>query len=257
MLVDDLYKAYFVKPYKYSEIIEKVNKLITNSCFEKKKLTGVDFTYLTKIIESLNQIYEERLNQEKIKQEKNIKKEEQERIIQAYKDQLKHAKINREEINWEKINWEEKNWEEINWEEINWEETIQENREEINQIHLPQFEIIENDFFGIQLTPGLYELVDINDAIKQKIHECDYDFEIDKIPQTISKQSVLTTSNSFHFNSRLNILLGFTLKDCPPGTHTSEKPVMVTTTDKVHLKCDCVDGSIVNGIREQILFSFN
>ena len=32
---------------------------------------------------------------------------------------------------------------------------------------------------------------------------------------------------------------------------------MITTTDKVNLKCDCVDGSIVNGIREQILFSFN
>ena len=32
---------------------------------------------------------------------------------------------------------------------------------------------------------------------------------------------------------------------------------MITTTDKVQLKCDCVDGSIVNGIREQILFSFN
>ena len=32
---------------------------------------------------------------------------------------------------------------------------------------------------------------------------------------------------------------------------------MITTTDKVHLKCDCVDVSIVNGIREQILFTFN
>ena len=32
---------------------------------------------------------------------------------------------------------------------------------------------------------------------------------------------------------------------------------MITTTDKVHLKCDCVDGSIVNGLREQILISFN
>ena len=31
---------------------------------------------------------------------------------------------------------------------------------------------------------------------------------------------------------------------------------MITTTDKVHLKCDCVDGSMVNGLREQILFSF-
>ena len=31
---------------------------------------------------------------------------------------------------------------------------------------------------------------------------------------------------------------------------------MATTIDKVHLKCDCVNGSIVNGVREQILFSF-
>ena len=70
-------------------------------------------------------------------------------------------------------------------------------------------------------------------------------------------KSVLTTSNDIHFNSEFKKLLGFTKTDYPPGTHTSEKPVMITTTDKVHLKCDCVDGSIVNGIREQILFSFN
>ena len=123
-------------------------------------------------------------------------------------------------------------------------------------ITIPEFEI-QDDSIEIELPPGVYELVDINNAIKQKIHESDYDFKIDIIPDTISMKSVLTTSNSIHFNSRLNILLGFTNKDYPPGTHTSEKPVMITTTDKVHLKCDCVDGSIVNGIREQILFSFN
>ena len=73
---------------------------------------------------------------------------------------------------------------------------------------------------------------------------------------TISMKSVLTTSNPIHFNSALNKLLGFTMEYYIQGTHISEKPVMITTTDKVHLKCDCVDGSIVNGIREQILFSF-
>ena len=137
-------------------------------------------------------------------------------------------------------------------------QTTQENQEDevnpINQINLPPFEIIENDFFEIEQTPGVYELVDINNDIKQKVHESDYDFKSDILPDTIAMKSVLTTSNSIHFNSRLNILLGFTNKDYPPGTHTSEKPVMITTTDKVHLKCDCVDGSIVNGIREQILF---
>ena len=124
------------------------------------------------------------------------------------------------------------------------------------QIHIPDFEI-EHDSFGIQLRPGAYELVDINASVKQKINESDYDFKFDLIPDTISMKSVLTTSNNIQFNSKLNTVLGFTHTVYPPGTHTSEKPVMITTTDKVHLKCDCVDGSIVNGIREQILFSFN
>ena len=32
---------------------------------------------------------------------------------------------------------------------------------------------------------------------------------------------------------------------------------MISSADKVHLKCDCVDGSIVMCVREQILFSFD
>ena len=74
---------------------------------------------------------------------------------------------------------------------------------------------------------------------------------------TISMKSILSSSNHIVFNSELNNLLGFTKTRYSEGPHISEKPVMITTTDKVHLKCDCVDGSIVNGIREQILFSFN
>ena len=69
--------------------------------------------------------------------------------------------------------------------------------------------------------------------------------------------SVLTSSHTIHFISELKTLLEFTKEYYNKGTHTSEKPVMITTIDKVHLKCDCVDGSIVNGIREQILFNFN
>ena len=41
-----------------------------------------------------------------------------------------------------------------------------------------------------------------------------------------------------------------------PGSYKSDKPINITGIDKVHLKCDCIDGSIVNGIRELILFSF-
>ena len=123
-------------------------------------------------------------------------------------------------------------------------------------IIIPEFGI-ENDFIEIELTPGVCELVDINRIIKHTLSDSDYEFECNIEADTISMKSVLTTSNPIYFNSKLNALLGFTMEYYIQGTHISEKPVMITTTDKVHLKCDCVDGSIVNGVREQILFSFN
>ena len=123
-------------------------------------------------------------------------------------------------------------------------------------IIIPEFGS-ENNFVEIELPPGVYELVDINRIMKQKLSVGDFEFEFNIEAETISMKSVLTTSNPIYFNSKLNELLGFTDTIYIEGTHISEKPVMITTTDKVHLKCDCVDGSIVNGIREQILFSFN
>ena len=133
---------------------------------------------------------------------------------------------------------------------------INQNIKDKTTIIIPEFGI-ENDFVEIELPPGVYELVDINRILKQKLSDSDFEFEFNIEADTISMKSVLTTSNPIYFNSKLNELLGFTNTHYIEGTHISEKPVMITTTDKVHLKCDCVDGSIVNGIREQILFSFN
>ena len=112
---------------------------------------------------------------------------------------------------------------------------------------------------GIEIPPGAYELNDISNTIQQEfINSCGFysDFKFNIEADTISMKSILT-SDPIYFNSESNKLLGFTKTDYPAGTHRSEKPVMITTTDKVHLKCDCVDGSIVNVIREQILFSFS
>ena len=41
-----------------------------------------------------------------------------------------------------------------------------------------------------------------------------------------------------------------------PGTYKSDKPINNSGIDKVHLKNDCINGSIVNGFMEPILFSF-
>ena len=42
-----------------------------------------------------------------------------------------------------------------------------------------------------------------------------------------------------------------------PGVYTSDKIILnLNTIDKFHLKCDCFDGKIQDGVRQPILFSF-
>ena len=36
----------------------------------------------------------------------------------------------------------------------------------------------------------------------------------------------------------------------------AKKIVNLGNTNKIHLKCDCIDGSVVNGLRQPILYSF-
>ena len=59
--------------------------------------------------------------------------------------------------------------------------------------------------------------------------------------------------------SFFNTVLGFT-----PGwdykhyiKYNIQKIVNLSNTNKIHLKCDVIDGSVVNGIGESILFSLN
>ena len=40
------------------------------------------------------------------------------------------------------------------------------------------------------------------------------------------------------------------------GSYKSDRPINFTGIDKIHLECDCIQGSVVNGIQEPILYSF-
>ena len=76
-------------------------------------------------------------------------------------------------------------------------------------------------------------------------------------------QTLIFTNKSFFYT-----VLGFTQSHSYPlddiegfyqliaGSYKSERPINITGVDKVHLKCDCIDGSIINGVREPILYSF-
>ena len=83
----------------------------------------------------------------------------------------------------------------------------------------------------------------------------------------IRLKSNLTTNKTIKFtkNSLSFIILGFTQSysgesgDIPgfiqiiPGSYKSDKPINITGIDKIHIKADCNDGSIVNSVLEPIL----
>ena len=78
-----------------------------------------------------------------------------------------------------------------------------------------------------------------------------------------TNQTSVFTQKTFFYTT-----LGFTKSRCYPlddidgfyqliaGSYKSDKPINITGTDKIHLKCDSIQGSIINGVREPILYSF-
>ena len=120
---------------------------------------------------------------------------------------------------------------------------------------------------GYSLNPGIYEVVDLNNTLKFILPDnVKVDITIDDIKLKCNlntNQTLIFTERSFFYT-----ILGFTqsrsylLDDIDshyqiiPGSYKSDRPINITGIDKIHLKCDCIQGSIVNGIRESILYSF-
>ena len=86
----------------------------------------------------------------------------------------------------------------------------------------------------------------------------------------IRLKSKVTTNKTIKFGRRpfFYIILGLTqshsgvLGDIRgffqliPGSYKSQTPINITGIDKIHLKCDCFQGSIVNGVHEIFLYRF-
>ena len=120
---------------------------------------------------------------------------------------------------------------------------------------------------GYSLNPGIYEIVDLNNTLKHNLPDnVEINITIDDIRLKSNlqiNQTLIFTEKSFFYT-----ILGFTqsrsypLDDIDgfyqiiPGSYKSDKPINISGIDKNHLKCDCIQGSIVNAIREPILYSF-
>ena len=78
----------------------------------------------------------------------------------------------------------------------------------------------------------------------------------------INQTSIFTEKSFFYTISGFNQSSSHPLDDIDgfyqliAGSYKSEKPINITGNDKIHLKCDCINGSIVIGVTEPILFSF-
>ena len=120
---------------------------------------------------------------------------------------------------------------------------------------------------GYSLNPVIYEVVDLNNTLNHILpNNLKVNITIDDIRlKSILKinQTLVFTEKSFFYT-----ILGFTQSRSYPlddidshyqliaGSYKCDRPINITGIDKIHLKCDCIQGSIVNGIRESILFSF-
>ena len=131
-------------------------------------------------------------------------------------------------------------------------------------------------FITYELTPGIYTIQDISDAIQtfsghKEIIEIEYD-DISMKTKIILKfknnEKRLFALGTLRFKEKsfFHTLLGFTPywdykptnsnRDIIPGVYTSNRILNLSSTNKIHLKCDCIDGSIQDGVRQPILFSF-
>ena len=120
---------------------------------------------------------------------------------------------------------------------------------------------------GYSLNPGIYEVIDLNNTLNYILPDVvKVNITIDDIRLKSNlkvTQTLIFTEKSFFYT-----ILGFTQSHSYPlddidgfyqliaGSFESDKPINITGIDKIHLKCDCIQGSIVNGIREPILYSF-
>ena len=127
------------------------------------------------------------------------------------------------------------------------------------------------NFDSYKITPGLYSIKNISDVacamgnnegtLKTKYDDFSMETKLILIRFGGNFGTLRFDEKSF-YNTLLRLTLYWDYKPNnavhadSPGVYTSDKNLNLSTIDKIHLKCDVFDGSVVNGRREPILFSF-
>ena len=139
-----------------------------------------------------------------------------------------------------------------------------------------QIDLIEDDaklvldeykssFITYELEPGIYSYKEISEAlfyILQSEYPQSNSEILIRLDDVTRKTKMVVNSGiiaiRFDENSFFSTILGFTAGwDYKHyNQNLSQKIVNLSNTNKIHLKCDAIDGSVVNGVRQPILYSF-
>ena len=122
-----------------------------------------------------------------------------------------------------------------------------------------------SNFITYELEPGIYTFKDISEALfnilqteypgPSNVIITEYD-DITGKTKLVVRDGIIAIR--FDEKSFFSTILGFTsgwdYKHY--NQNLSQKIVNLSSTNKIHLKCDAIDGSVVNGVRQPILYSF-
>ena len=123
-----------------------------------------------------------------------------------------------------------------------------------------------SSFITYEISPGIHNFKDISEALfnilqikypgPTNVIDIEYDVITMKIKLVVRSEIIVIR---FDEKSFFSSLLGFT-----PGwvykhyiKYISQKIVNLSSTIKINLKCDCIDGCFQDGVKQTILLSFN
>ena len=122
-----------------------------------------------------------------------------------------------------------------------------------------------SNFITYELEPGIYSYREISEDLFN-ILQLEYPSSDSKILirlDDITRKTKLVVGSGiiairFDEKSFFHTILGFTAGwDYKHyNQYLSQKIVNLSSTNKIHLKCDVIDGSVVDGVRQPILYSF-
>ena len=114
------------------------------------------------------------------------------------------------------------------------------------------------------LNPGIYEKSNINTTLKNYLPDIVTIVDIRLKFKLKNIQTLVFTKKKYFFFE----ISGFTCSRSNPlddidgfyqmiaGSYKKDRPINITGIRKTQLKCDCINGSVVNGTREPFLDSF-